>query len=273
MIVPEGPLWDLPFQALTGLDGRFVIERFAVNYAPSLTVLRALGVAAPTGTTPTAVLAFGNPAGGVAVEATSGAADRSTRLASLPSAAAEARALRQLYGAASRAYTGSDATEARLKRESPQFSIIHLATHGILNNTDPMSSHLVLTPDARIGATEDGRLQAREILSLDLVARLAVLSGCDTARGRAGAGEGVIGLSWAFFVAGVPTTVVSQWAVDSESTAQLMIGFHRRLATDRTSSPAAALRSSARAMLATPRFRHPFYWAGFVVIGDGLRPI
>jgi CHAT domain-containing protein len=151
--------------------------------------------------------------------------------------------------------------------------MIHVATHGILNDVDPMSSHLLLAPSGEGASAEDGRLQARELLSLGLDAELAVLSGCDTAKGRTGRGEGVIGLTWALFIAGVPITVVSQWQVESESTEQLMVGLHRRLAATPAASPAEALRASATAMLASDRYRHPFYWAGFITVGDGFRPL
>ena len=121
---------------------------------------------------------------------------------------------------------------------------------------------------------EDGLLEAREIINMDLHAKLAVLSACQTARGWVGAGEGVIGMSWALFVAGVPTTVASQWKVDSASTTSLMIDFHRRLTTRSANgkskeAKAEALREAELGLLRSERYRHPFYWAGFVMIGDG----
>lgn len=125
---------------------------------------------------------------------------------------------------------------------------------------------------------EDGMLEAREIITLSLNADLVVLSACETARGQFSAGEGVIGLSWAFFVAGCPTTVVSQWEVDSSSTTRLMIGFHRALNRNangtegqmRHLSVAAALRDASLRLLngEKEQFRHPFYWAGFSAFGD-----
>ena len=89
-----------------------------------------------------------------------------------------------------------------------------------------MYSHLVL---AQGDKNEDGLLEAWELMQMDLRADLAVLSACETARGRFGAGEGMIGLTWALFVAGAPATVVSQWKVESASTRDLMLGFHRQL--------------------------------------------
>jgi CHAT domain-containing protein len=119
---------------------------------------------------------------------------------------------------------------------------------------------------------EDGLLEAWELLNMDLKADLVVLSACETARGRVGSGEGVIGLTWALFVAGCPTTVVSQWNVESESSTELMMEFHRNLRSRFSNAHSygarsSALREAAIKLLRSARFRHPFYWAGFVVIG------
>jgi CHAT domain-containing protein len=108
-------------------------------------------------------------------------------------------------------------------------------------------------------------------MDLNLRADLVVLSACETARGRIGAGEGVIGMSWAFFVAGCRTTVVSQWQVNSPSTSELMAGFYKHLrpaATKNRKMKSDALRLAALELIKNPRYRHPYYWAGFVMIGS-----
>lgn len=121
-----------------------------------------------------------------------------------PEAEKEVKTLEQLYSSAqSRVYTGAEAQEGRAKSEAGKYRIIHFATHGILNDASPMYSYLVLSK-AEGDAVEDGLFEAWEIMNLSLRADLVVLSACDTARGRIGAGEGVMGLSWAFFVAGAP---------------------------------------------------------------------
>jgi CHAT domain-containing protein len=110
------------------------------------------------------------------------------------------------------------------------------------------------------------------MMDLDLRAELVVLSACETARGRFGAGEGVIGMSWALFVAGTPTIIASQWQVPSRSTSQIMVNFHRQIAGAANSPPqtkSRALQTAALNQLRHGSFRHPFYWAGFVLIGDG----
>src|SRR5262249_14446975 len=170
-------------------------------------------------------------------------------------------------------YVGAEASEERAKAEAGNYRILQFATHGILNNASPMYSHLVLSQTEE-KSDEDGLLEAREIAEMDLHADMTVLAACETARGKIGAGEGVIGLSWALFVAGCPATVVSQWKVEDEATKELMLEFHRLLKFGAHSSrseflKADALRRAALTMMRVGRDPHPFYWAGFVLVGDG----
>jgi CHAT domain-containing protein len=197
---------------------------------------------------------------------------RDEKLTPLPEAEQEVRALGRLYGVSrSKVYIGPEASEDRVKTDAGNARVLHFATHGMLNNASPMYSHLVL---AQGDTNEDGLLEAWELMQMDLKVDLAVLSACETARGRASAGEGVIGLTWAMFVAGVSSTVVSQWKVESASTRDLMLGFHRQLLTTPATvkapaTKAQALRQAALNVMKNPETRHPFYWAGFVLVGDG----
>ncbi|HXI93630.1 MAG TPA: CHAT domain-containing protein [Blastocatellia bacterium] len=276
IIAPDATLWDLPFQALITGANRFLIESAAISYAPSLTALREMTKRRKNqsgNSASTTLLALGNPLLGKAE--TIGRAElkpRDERLNRLPEAEQEVMALRQLYGTSrSKVYIGVEAREDRVKREAGQARILHFATHGMLNNASPMYSHLAL---AEGGANEDGLLEAWELMQLDLKADLAVLSACETARGHIGAGEGMIGLSWAMFIAGVPSIVVSQWKVESASTRDLMVDFHRSLISQpgtgkAKSTKTDALRQAALKLMKNPETRHPFYWAGFVLVGDG----
>jgi CHAT domain-containing protein len=224
--------------------------------------------------TVSSLLAIGNPSLGKETAARAKAVNRDEDLAPLAEAEKEVEALRRLYGAArSQVYVGTEAREDRIKRDAGRYGILHFATHGSLNEASPMYSHLVLS-QTEAGADEDGLLETWEIMNLDLQARLVVLSACETARGKVTAGEGVIGLAWAVFVAGCPTTVVSQWKVDSASTTELMLEFHRHLQAkkqhnDADASTARALQQAAIKLLRSNEYRHPFYWAGFLVVGDG----
>ena len=277
IVVPDAALWEFPFEALQPAAGRFLLEDYAISYAPSLSVLREMmklrnqrpRMAGSSST----LLAVGNPAPNRGAVTQVRAVHGSERLALLPEAEKEARRLGQLYGAErSRVYVGAEAREERIKAELGSYEILHLATHGVLNDASPMYSHVVLS-QADGNAEEDGLLEAWEIMKLDLKADLAILSACETARGRFGAGEGMIGLSWALFVAGCPTTVVSQWKVDSASTTELMLEFHQRLRSrpqNSRISKAEALRQAAIKLMQKDQYHHPFHWAGFVVIGDGF---
>jgi len=269
VIVPDGALWELPFQALSKGANRYLIEDAAISYAPSLTYLREMSRKRTPAQSSAAntLLAVGNPALAPQTLARAELATRGEKFAPLPLAEKEAQALAELYGAKqSTVYVGAAALEERFKAEAGNYRVLHLATHGVLNDRSPMYSHLLLS-QTHNDAKEDGLLEAWELMNLDLKADLAVLSACETARGHVGAGEGVIGLSWALFVAGVPTTVVSQWKVLDVSTQQLMVEFHRQLKTNPQQGKAEALRQASLKVMKT--HPHPFYWASFVLVGDG----
>ena len=249
LIVPDSTLWEVPFQALLDDRGRYLIEDHTIAYAPSLSVLHAMKQLRnrpsemPDGEH--ALLVFADP-------------ER------------EAESLQALYGTSARIRVGADARESTFKSEAGRFRILHLATHGVLNDVNPMSSNLRLTPED--DGKEDGLLEAREIMEMHLHADLAVLSACETGRGHIRAGEGVMGLAWAFFVAGTPTTVVSLWNVESVSTSDLMLEFHRNLWTKvlpgrNSLQTAQALRDAQLRFLHSSHTAHPFYWAGFSTVG------
>lgn len=267
VIVPDDILWETPFQALRATGGRYLIQTAAISYSPSLSVLREMIKAKKKRPATGTLLAMGNPRLDGQTVARSKSVLMSANLEPLPEAERMVKSLARMYGpAASRTYVGAEAREDVLKAEVGKHGTLQLATHGILNNSSPMYSHVVLS-QGEGAAGEDGLLEAWEIMNLDLRADLVVLSACETARGRIGAGEGVIGLSWAMFVAGVPTTVVSQWKVESSSTTALMLEFHRGLR--RGAGKSEALRRATMKVMADRRYDHPFYWAGFIVVGDG----
>jgi CHAT domain-containing protein len=244
-------------------QNRYLIEDRIVFCVPSLTVLREMikpRSREARSSTPT-LLALGNPA-------------LNEKFDPLTEAELQVQALKNIYGSSqSRIYVRTEASESRFKSEAGQYRIINLATHGILDDCNPMYSHLLLAQNEGTGK-EDGRLEAWELMKMDLKADLVVLSACETARGRVGKGEGMIGLTWALFVSGVPTTVVSQWKVRSDSAAQLMIEFHRQLkacmdGSNGRASAAESLREAALKLMREEKYQHPFHWAGFVVLGDG----
>jgi CHAT domain-containing protein/tetratricopeptide (TPR) repeat protein len=270
-ILPDGPLWNLPFQALRTRSDAYLLEGSAIYYAPSLTVLNELHERAKTRNgVQDSVLAFGNPLFTNEVASNVKAVYRGESLGPLAEAESEVKALEEIWRPAQRkVFIGAQAQKKVFKDLASQFALIHLATHGILDDSNPLYSRLLM---ARSGSDrdDDGLLEAREIMQLRLNAKLVVLSACQTAEGRIGAGEGMVGMSWAFLIAGTQTLVASQWKVDSASTAILMINFHRQLKGQTArSTKADALREAALALMKEPRYRHPFFWAGFLMIGDG----
>ncbi len=291
-IVPAAVLWELPFQALLSKSDKYVLEDHALSYAPSLSVLsemkkkalarRRTGDNSPSGDFLTKIsatmspalprlLAMGNPSLSSTLVSQLRSAPRDASLDSLPQAEQEVEALREIYGAqGSTILIGKAAREETFKATASNYPVLHFAAHGVLDDVNPLYSRLMLATGSD---SEDGFLEAREIMKLDLHADLAVLSACQTARGQVGSGEGLIGMSWALFIAGTSTTVASQWKVDSASTAQLMIDFHRNLESERgpsQASAAEALRRAAIKLMADPKYRHPFFWSGFVVVGNGI---
>jgi CHAT domain-containing protein len=340
-LVPAGSLWEVPFQALVSSRNRYLLEDYALFYVPSLSVLyemrnraadafyehlsgmgdpdssltnesdgapnKAASAAAPSSLV---LFAVGNPELKHNDRSRTGT-NGQVPYAPLPKQEQVMRTLRRIYGSKnSTVLTGQAASEETVKAEAGKYEILHFSTHGTLDNDNPLYSSLLLTSAS---AQEDGLLEAREIMQLNLHANLAVLSACDTALGQVRSGEGLIGMSWALFVAGTPTTVVSQWQVDSASTARLMMAFHRKVksqllppalqvtpaglkvsvpgvllhpialhhflkstSSEQLSLPgweitkAEVLREAALKLMSEPQYRHPFYWAGFVVMGDGL---
>ena len=238
-IVPDGPLWNLPFQALQTNTDKYLLELYAMYYAPSLQILREMRKKA-TGMRNSPVsekdrsasllsaqlFAIGNPSTGSEAIAQAHTL-RDAPFISLPETEREVQAIgTEVYGPQSSSIRiGLAAREGAVKAEMGKYRVLHFATHGVLDNRNPLYSYLVLAPGKDSG--EDGFLEAWELMEMNLKAEMVVLSACNTARGKVGAGEGMIGMTWALFVAGVPTVVASQWEVPSQTTTSLMVAFHR----------------------------------------------
>jgi CHAT domain-containing protein len=205
----------------------------------------------------------GPPAGRLTRQA-SEIAGRDGTLAPLPHTQIEANAISGSYpGAVVKAQ--NEAQESTIKSVAGSFRVIHFATHALVNNAAPMLSGVVLAHPPQ-DSPEDGVLTVRELFSMDLAADMIVFSACNTARGSQQRGEGMIGLTWAAFVAGAPAQVVSQWAVDDAATARLMGRFYQRLRAGKAKSD--ALRDASLTLMRESKYKHPYYWAPFLVMGD-----
>lgn len=161
---------------------------------------------------------------------------------------------------------GPDATESEFKTKVQGYPIIHLATHAIVNDENPLYSKLLFAPPQ--DTLEDGMLHTFELYNMRLNTQMVVLSACNTGYGKLQKGEGVMSLSRAFAYAGCPSIVMSHWAVDDKSTAELMKYFYGHLAEGEAKD--VALRKAKLDFLnnSSPLYHHPYYWNNFVVLGD-----
>lgn len=263
-IVPDDNLCFVPFVALVSSNsGKYLIEDYAIQTASSATLFISSSAQAQRGKTDSErLLIVGNPR-----------FDRKqfAGLPDLPGAEREARDIAKLYGA--KPLIGRDATAARVNESLVDADIIHFATHALTDEQSPLLSKLLLSEDESKDQlthhASHGSLQASEIYAMDFPrTRLVVLSACQTGIERAYRGEGAIGLARPFIAAGVPLVVASLWPVESESTADLMISFHKHRKQGQRSTVAALREAQLEAIRNQQQSSTRNYsWAAFVVIG------
>jgi len=269
-IVPSGSLFQLPFAALQNPDGRYLLERYRVHTIPAASLLsftqRNEQLAHETGTR---YLFLADPARLPLTPA-------GQRLPPLPGTASEVSAITHLLPTAEvHTLEGQQAAIAPLLRELPNTTVLHLATHAIVSDTEPFNSFLAL--DDRTG---EGRFSLAEIYGLRLRTSLVVLSACRTGRGQV-TGDGVEGMSRAFFYAGSASVLTTLWDVADQPTAAMLPRFYRALDAGR--SPSEALRSAQLSMLGDLRAGRisvetlagqrklppsPTFWAAFSLAGE-----
>lgn len=263
IVVPDGALARFPFEALLTRDvgdvgapprGSWLVERWTVSYAPSVTALATRGGPAASGP----VLAVADPS----------FPDRDSSVA-LPALPATRLELEALEAAAGRrpvtALTGADATRARLLEGGAlaRAEVVHLATHGEADAPEPGRSGLWLASPDSAGP---GFLSAAEVARLHLSAGLVTLSGCETGGGPVEADDGVLELPRAFLVAGARSVLVSLWGVNHRSAALLLRRFYDE-ALRRGRPLDEALARAERALLRSDATRSPYDWAPFVLVG------
>ncbi|MEM6963697.1 MAG: CHAT domain-containing tetratricopeptide repeat protein [Bacteroidota bacterium] len=163
-------------------------------------------------------------------------------------------------------FLGDQASEFSFQQYAPDSKVLHLATHAIADDRQPMYSGLVFSQQK--DTIEDGFLNAYEIYNLHLPAELAVMSACNTGFGKLAAGEGVISLGRAFSYAGCKSVLMSLWMANDQSTTQLMNTFYKNLARGQRKDQ--ALKNAKLTYLenADPLTAHPYFWASMVAIGD-----
>jgi CHAT domain-containing protein/tetratricopeptide (TPR) repeat protein len=297
LVVPDRSLAFVPFETLRTLDNRYLIEERLVTYTPSLAVSELIQQR-QAGRGDRSLLAMGDAryesaalkeglakldeqviearrrqARGLALEES----DANLGQASwqdLPGTRREVVGLGKIVPKAS-VVLGNDVTEARIKEMSKtgdlaKYRVLHFATHGLAFPEAPSLSALVLSQSSESQRGEDGFLTMGEIARLTIDADQVVLSACDTGLGKLYAGEGVVGLTQAFFVAGARAVSVSLWKVPDDSTAELMLHAYETMQT-RGQRFAVAMAEAKRAFIngsvGKGRFAAPYHWAPFVHYG------
>ncbi|BAU44175.1 CHAT domain-containing tetratricopeptide repeat protein [Leptolyngbya sp. O-77] len=253
VFIPQGQLYLVPFATLQGADGSFLIERHTIRTAPAIQILGLTHARQGQRRGPASSLIVGNPT-------MPSVGEPPQPLGSLPYAEQEAQAIAQILD--TQAITGSQASETAIAQRMANARIIHLATHGLLDDVAGLGvpGALALAPTAE----SDGLLTTNEILGLSLPnADLVVLSACDTGRGKI-TGDGVIGLSRSFISAGASSVVVSLWAVPDDSTAALMTAFYQSL--KQNPNRAQALRQAMLTVM--QQYPSSRDWGAFVLMGE-----
>jgi CHAT domain-containing protein/tetratricopeptide (TPR) repeat protein len=273
LVSPGGPLGLLPFDVLR-VEGRSLIERFDVSQVQSLSVLKLVRAREAENRRRhagrRALFAIGDPdyQQGAAVPAPG--TDAPKLWPNLPFTGGEIESATRLYATAGAAsLTGIHATESALRDlsrrgELARYRYLLFSAHGYFDPALPDHAALVLKPEGP-EAERDGYVTTAEWTTLDLASDLAILSACDTARGAAQAGEGLMGLAYGLYVAGNAQTVVTLWQVSDERTRVFMTAFLARLKSGLRASR--ALSETKREFLASSGSAHPFYWAPFLLYG------
>ena len=242
IVIAHGALHYLPFAALQDSAGNFLIDRYAMRFLPSASVLRYLRPVMQKKEAP--LLVLGNP-------------DLGDPRMDLEFAESEAKRVGSM-NPKSRVLLRKDASESNFNKAAGFFSRIHFATHGKFQADQPLKSGLYLARDEE----NDGVLTVGELYSTTLDADLVTLSACETGLGKIASGDDVVGLTRGFLYAGSRSIVASLWNVDDKATAELMQAFYENLASMNKSD---ALR---QAQIKTRQsYPHPLYWAAFQLTG------
>jgi CHAT domain-containing protein/tetratricopeptide (TPR) repeat protein len=263
IIVPDGSLDYLPFEALMENSGtsRFLIEDHEILYGASASCLINLRERVRVSTPPMDFLGLANP---YPASAYGLSLDQKVRFPRLRSARKEIQTIKNFFRPErTTLLMGQEAEEKKFKElRLADYRIIHLAAHGIIDDWNWWRSAMLLLKDPR--NVDDGFLQPTEIYFLRFSPELLVLSGCQTGIGMLEKGEGINGMSSAFFYAGARSILLSLWSVNDKATAGFMEYFYRHLTGGKPAPEALRL---AKLQMLESRYAHPFYWAAFVLNG------
>jgi CHAT domain-containing protein/Tfp pilus assembly protein PilF len=266
LLCPSGPLHQLPFGALIGSDGRFLIARKPIHSTLSVTLYAQLRKSArPPESYPIQVAAFGGPRYNGSNDARG--LESGSRLKPIPFSATEAKTIAGLFPNQSRLFLGVDATESNGKSIGGDVRILHFAVHGMLDEKNPLNSALAFSTPTAPNDADNGFLQAWELYQdVHWDADLVVLSSCESGLGQEFEGEGLMSLTRAIHYAGARSVLSSLWQIDDRRTEQLMTAFYRHL--QKGTRKDEALQAAQLELLQSRGGAAPFYWAAFVLNGD-----
>jgi tetratricopeptide (TPR) repeat protein len=265
LIVPDGPLHFVPFETLTlPVAGTLLVERFGVSYLPSAALVLQQPAAARRWGWPwqRALIAFGDPAPAASYPL------ETVQWPPLPYAAEEVRRVARALPGRDEIHLGADArkalvTDGRLRA----VPVVHFSTHAVADTRDPDRSRILLAPRAPGGPAD--YLFLRDVDDLDLTGvGLVTLSACETARGKVVRGEGVEDFSRALLAAGAAAVVTTLWDVADRPGAEFMTQFYTSASGGLATAD--ALRHAKLTFLRSQLvWTHPYYWAGYVLTGNG----
>ncbi len=287
-IVADGILQYLPFSALQDSEASYLADTNEVVVLPSASVLAQLRANQTVAKQNAKVITvFADPVFDIedtritdreirTTAVNDGEIERVLRdfslgqtLPRLLASREEARTIASLVGSdASITQIGFDAKLQNIVgADLKDYQILHFATHGLLNSSRPELSGLVFSLFDEEGREQNGFLSLSDIYNLDLSSDMVVLSACQTALGKDIRGEGLVGLSRGFLYAGSNRIVASLWKVDDSATAEFMKHFYTNHLTKRMSA-SESLRTAKIEMKKIPRYRSPYYWSAFTLLGD-----
>jgi CHAT domain-containing protein len=275
VIIPHKSLHFVPFNALM-IEDKYLVERFNILYSPSSATYRFCAEKQYPGGKEFLGMALGD--------------HRIGAFTTLPGTTSEVNYISQVYQGMTKK-TGSEMSETFFKKNAGSYNYLHLATHGYFNKNQAVYSYILLSPDEE----NNGELTVKEIFNMNIDAGLVSLSACETGLGEITGGDELVGLSRAFIYAGAPAVIVSLWTVDDATTSVLMTRFYQYLNSGLTAmesisraqrdllqndfmaSAGRGLRSvtwdpdiQSRLQNRKPlQSRNPYYWAPFILIGNG----
>ncbi|XP_078380053.1 uncharacterized protein LOC144662998 [Oculina patagonica] len=257
VLVPEGPLCLAPYAVVMSPDSRFLCESFRIRVIPSLTSLKLIVDCPDDYHSKTGVLLVGDPW-------VQEVLCHGTILEQLPWARKEVKMIGRILNTAP--LIGREATKDEVLKRISSVALVHIAAHGRME-TGEIALAPNTTKTSQICGEEDFLLTMRDVMSVQIRARLVVLSCCHSARGEIKA-EGVVGIARAFLAAGARSVLVSLWAIDDEATLEFMKCFYSHLVTGRSASE--SLNLAMKCMRESDEFSEVKYWAPFVLIGDDV---